>query len=145
MTALEEAVAYIVATYGQDIEAASVGLGALPQAHWASLPAAGRWPACRARLRPSAWRGSGDADFYKAKITTARFYADHVLSQAPGLAYSVVNGAAAAPAGPARRDVLTFAVPDRLSQEKKGPARLLFYVNAARESAVATATPRRAG
>lgn len=40
--------------------------------------------------------GSGDASFYKTKITTARFYADHVLSQAPGLAYTVVNGAAGA-------------------------------------------------
>lgn len=44
--------------------------------------------------------GGGDAGFYQAKITTARFYADHVLSQAPGLAYSVVNGAAAALALP---------------------------------------------
>ncbi|NTV11212.1 MAG: hypothetical protein HGA47_10620, partial [Zoogloea sp.] len=40
--------------------------------------------------------GSGDASFYQAKIVTARFYADHVLAQAPGLAYTVVNGAAGA-------------------------------------------------
>ena len=32
--------------------------------------------------------------FYKAKIATARFYADHVLVQAPGLRNTVVNGAA---------------------------------------------------
>jgi len=31
--------------------------------------------------------------FYRAKIATASFYANHVLSQAPGLAYSVMNGA----------------------------------------------------
>ena len=31
--------------------------------------------------------------FYRTKIVTARFYADHVLSQAPGLSYAVVNGA----------------------------------------------------
>ncbi len=32
--------------------------------------------------------------FWKAKIATARFFADHVLAQAPGLAASVVGGAA---------------------------------------------------
>ena len=36
------------------------------------------------------------AGFYRAKIETALFYAHHVLSQAPGLAHSVVHGAAAA-------------------------------------------------
>jgi len=40
--------------------------------------------------------GEGDASFYKTKIVTARFYADHVLSQASGLSYTVVNGAAGA-------------------------------------------------
>ncbi len=32
--------------------------------------------------------------FYEAKISTARFYADYVLSQAAGLAHSIVHGAA---------------------------------------------------
>jgi 3-(methylthio)propanoyl-CoA dehydrogenase len=36
-----------------------------------------------------------DADFMKAKIATARFYADHILSQAPGLRDSIVDGHAA--------------------------------------------------
>ena len=40
--------------------------------------------------------GAGEEGFYQGKIITARFYADHVLSQAPGLAYAVVNGAAGA-------------------------------------------------
>jgi hypothetical protein len=31
--------------------------------------------------------------FYAAKIVTSRFYADHVLSQAAGLASSVTDGA----------------------------------------------------
>ena len=35
-----------------------------------------------------------DTDFLRAKITTARFYADHILSQAPGLRDSIVEGAA---------------------------------------------------
>ena len=40
--------------------------------------------------------GGADAAFYEAKISTARFYADHVLSQAAGLAHSIVHGAAGA-------------------------------------------------
>ena len=35
-----------------------------------------------------------DVGFMRAKITTARFYADHVLSKAPGLRDSIVDGAA---------------------------------------------------
>ncbi len=34
-----------------------------------------------------------DAGFMAAKITTARFYADHILSKAPGLRDSIVEGA----------------------------------------------------
>jgi butyryl-CoA dehydrogenase len=36
-----------------------------------------------------------DRSFYEAKIATARFYGDHVLSQATGLAATVVKGSAA--------------------------------------------------
>ena len=36
----------------------------------------------------------GDARFYRAKIATARFYADHVLSQAEGLKHAIMHGAA---------------------------------------------------
>jgi len=38
--------------------------------------------------------GKGDKGFYEAKIKTARFYADHVLAQAPALRNTVVHGAA---------------------------------------------------
>ena len=34
-----------------------------------------------------------EADFMKAKITTARFYADHLLTKAPGMRDSIVEGA----------------------------------------------------
>ncbi|MGQ3344291.1 acyl-CoA dehydrogenase C-terminal domain-containing protein, partial [Hydrogenophaga sp.] len=34
-----------------------------------------------------------DAAFMQAKITTARFYADHLLSRAPGVRISVIEGA----------------------------------------------------
>jgi acyl-CoA dehydrogenase len=53
---------------------------------------AGGWQMARAALAAS--KGTGDGSFDKAKIATARFYADHVLVQAPALRSTVVNGAA---------------------------------------------------
>ncbi|HZO03565.1 MAG TPA: acyl-CoA dehydrogenase [Burkholderiales bacterium] len=53
---------------------------------------AGGWQMARAAL--AAAKPGGDEDFKKAKIATARFYADHVLVQAPALRNTVVNGAA---------------------------------------------------
>ncbi len=47
----------------------------------------------------AAWhRASGlrDTAFHTAKVTTAGFYADHVLARAAGLAHTVVHGAHAA-------------------------------------------------
>jgi hypothetical protein len=41
-----------------------------------------------------------DPDFMRAKITTARFYADHILSKVPGIAHSIVGGAAGVTAMP---------------------------------------------
>ena len=37
--------------------------------------------------------GEFGADFMKAKIVTARFYADHILSKAPGIRDAIVEGA----------------------------------------------------
>jgi len=53
---------------------------------------AGGWQMARAAL--AAAKGTGDDSFDKAKIATARFYADHVLVQAPALRNTVVNGSA---------------------------------------------------
>jgi acyl-CoA dehydrogenase len=36
--------------------------------------------------------GKGDPAFYKTKIATARFYAEHVLATAPGLGHTVIHG-----------------------------------------------------
>jgi butyryl-CoA dehydrogenase len=57
---------------------------------------AGGWQMARAALAAEKHLARADADkaFYEAKIATARFYADHVLVQAPGLRNTVVNGAA---------------------------------------------------
>jgi acyl-CoA dehydrogenase len=38
--------------------------------------------------------GDPDAEFYRAKLITARFYADHVLSQAAWLQHEIVSGSA---------------------------------------------------
>ena len=37
--------------------------------------------------------GEGDADFLKAKVLTARFFADHVMAQVPALTAAVTRGA----------------------------------------------------
>jgi acyl-CoA dehydrogenase len=93
--AVEEAVAYILATYGKDIKAASVG--SVPFLKLLGIVAGG-WQMARAALvaKERLAAGEGEAGFYGAKIVTARFYAEHVLAQAPGLSYTVVNGAASA-------------------------------------------------
>jgi len=57
---------------------------------------AGGWQMARGALVSEKRLSSreGDASFHEAKIATARFYADHVLVQAPGMRNTVVNGAA---------------------------------------------------
>jgi 3-(methylthio)propanoyl-CoA dehydrogenase len=55
----------------------------------------GGWIMARAALAAAAMlaKNEGDADFLKAKIITARFFADHILPFADGYAEAVVNGA----------------------------------------------------
>lgn len=57
----------------------------------------GGWQLARAALAASRLlaAGQGDAEFLRAKILTARFYGDHILSSAPGLSCGIVGGAAA--------------------------------------------------
>jgi butyryl-CoA dehydrogenase len=58
---------------------------------------AGGWQMARAALNASAHVDveTGDADFYDAKLATAAFYAQHVLSQARWLARQVIDGSSA--------------------------------------------------
>jgi alkylation response protein AidB-like acyl-CoA dehydrogenase len=52
------------------------------------------WQLARALLAAQDELARGeDAAFMQAKITTARFYADHILSKAPGIRDSIVEGA----------------------------------------------------
>jgi len=90
IAAVTQAAEYIVANYAGDIR--SVSVGAAPFLKLMGIVAGG-WQMARAALVAQAKIAGGDTDpFYPAKISTTRFYADHVLSTAPGLAHAVVNG-----------------------------------------------------
>jgi hypothetical protein len=53
------------------------------------------WQMARALLAAESRLAEGtDAEFMRAKIITASFYGDHLLSKAPGLRHSIVEGAA---------------------------------------------------
>jgi alkylation response protein AidB-like acyl-CoA dehydrogenase len=96
--ALESAVHYVVSGYGKD--ARGVSAGAVPLLELFGVVAGG-WQLLRSalvardRLASPPAQGAASAGFYRAKIDTARFYADHVLSQAPGLAHAIIAGSAA--------------------------------------------------
>ena len=71
----------------------AVFAGSVPYLMLAGNLVAG-WQMARALLAAQARLDAGDdADFMRAKIGTARFYADHILTRAPGLRDSIVDGA----------------------------------------------------
>jgi 3-(methylthio)propanoyl-CoA dehydrogenase len=89
--ALANAVEYIVANYS--VSPKRVMAGAVPFLKLFGIVAGG-WQLARGAMM-SANRlaeGKGDPGFYSGKIATARFFAEHVLATAPGLAHTVVRG-----------------------------------------------------
>ncbi len=59
------------------------------------------WQMARALIAAEKRLAEGiDPEFMRAKIATARFYGDHLLSKAPGLRHSIVEGAAGLQAMP---------------------------------------------
>ena len=91
---LDQVIAWIVATWPADQQ--SVLAGAVPTLKLFGTVAGG-WQAARAALVAQAALDRGDNEdpaFYRAKINTARFYADHVLAQAEGLAHAAMAGSA---------------------------------------------------
>ncbi|WP_309681580.1 acyl-CoA dehydrogenase [Polaromonas sp.] len=71
----------------------AVFAGSVPYLMLAGNVVAG-WQMARALLVAQAQLAQGvDAGFMQAKITTARFYADHLLTKVPGLRDSIVEGA----------------------------------------------------
>ncbi len=91
---LERAVAWVVDTSATDARA--VAAGAVPFLKLFGVVAGG-WQMGRAAHVAQTRLGAGDNSdpaFYRAKLATARFYADHVLPQAHGLAHAAMFGAA---------------------------------------------------
>jgi alkylation response protein AidB-like acyl-CoA dehydrogenase len=71
----------------------AVFAGSVPYLMLAGTVVAG-WQMARALLVAEKRLASGDdAEFMRAKVTTARFYADHILVKAPALRDSIVEGA----------------------------------------------------
>jgi alkylation response protein AidB-like acyl-CoA dehydrogenase len=92
--AVSDSVDYILQNAGKDPNAAFAG--AVPFLKLMGIVAGG-WQMARAALISESKinKKEGDRSFYAAKISTARFFGDHVLSQASGLAATVASGAAA--------------------------------------------------
>lgn len=91
--ALEDVVNFVVGNFKTDIK--GVFAGSVPYLKLAGIVMGG-WQMARAALiaEQKLQAGEGDAGFYKAKIATARFFADHILSAAQGLRSSIVDGSA---------------------------------------------------
>lgn len=90
---LEAVVQFVVANVKDDVK--GVFAGSVPYLKLAGIVLGG-WQMARAAIvaqqRLSA--GEGDARFYAAKIGTARFFADHILSASSGLRSAIVGGSA---------------------------------------------------
>ena len=91
--ALDEVVDFIVANIKGDVK--GVFSGSVPYLKLAGIVLGG-WQMGRAALaaQRKLEEGASDAQFYKAKIGTARFFADHILSQASGMRTAIVDGSA---------------------------------------------------
>ena len=89
--AMDEVVDFVVANFKADIKA--VFSGSVPYLKLSGVVLGG-WQMARAALIAQAklQSGEGDASFNQAKVATARFFADHVMSTAQGLRTSIVDG-----------------------------------------------------
>jgi len=90
---LEAVVDFVVANVKSDIK--GVFAGSVLYLKLAGLVLGG-WQMARAALvaQQKLDANEGDASFYKAKIATARFFADHILSQASSLRIAIIDGSA---------------------------------------------------
>ncbi|HEX4596227.1 MAG TPA: acyl-CoA dehydrogenase, partial [Burkholderiaceae bacterium] len=93
--AYERAVDYLVRTIGSDVRAAFSG--AVPYLRLAGTVHGG-WQLARSALaaETAIAAGSSEASFMRAKVATARFFGEHVLSQAPGVSGAILSGGAGA-------------------------------------------------
>jgi len=90
--ALDDVIAFIVQAAANQPNAAYAG--SVPYLMLAGNVLAG-WQLAKSYLiaQEALNEGSQDSAFMQAKMTTARFYADHILSKAPGMRDSIVQGA----------------------------------------------------
>lgn len=92
--ALEKAVFWIVENFSSEPKATHAG--AVPFLHLLGITAGG-WQMGRTAVIARAKIAAGDTDpFWSAKLATTRFFADHFLTQVPGLSESVLAGGAGA-------------------------------------------------
>ena len=113
MAALDEATDWLLATFPKDMKAASAG--AVPFLKLFGTVAGG-WMMAKAALisKQRLDAGNDDFDFYRAKIGTARFFAEHVLPLAPTYKEQIVHGSQSvlasgrAPVLMAERELRTF-------------------------------------
>jgi hypothetical protein len=93
VAALRAATEWAVANFNSDIR--GVFAGAVPFLKMWGITASG-WQMARAALiaQQRLDEQTGDASFYKAKIATVRFFADHSLSQVVTMKHVVMAGAA---------------------------------------------------
>jgi 3-(methylthio)propanoyl-CoA dehydrogenase len=91
--AYAEVVDYVVSQLRSDIR--GVFAGSVPYLKLAGITHGG-WQMARAALaaKRALDAGTGEKAYCQAKITTARYFADHVVSTVPGLRTSIVGGAA---------------------------------------------------
>jgi 3-(methylthio)propanoyl-CoA dehydrogenase len=93
VAALSEATDWLLETYPYNAKAALAG--AVPYLKlWGTV--AGGWQLARGALiaKRRLDEGSNDFDFYRGKIATARFFAEHILPQAHAHRHAIVNGSA---------------------------------------------------
>jgi alkylation response protein AidB-like acyl-CoA dehydrogenase len=91
VNALDAATDWLLATFPTNPKAAVAG--AVPYLElWGTV--AGGWQMVRAALisKRHLDAGTTDHDFYRAKLATARFYADHILPLASAHAHTVMHG-----------------------------------------------------
>ncbi|MFM8245944.1 MAG: acyl-CoA dehydrogenase [Burkholderiaceae bacterium] len=91
--ALEQVVDYMVANVKHDIKA--VFAGSVPYLKMAGVVLGG-WQMARAAqaAQQKLAAGDGDAEFFKTKIATARFFADHYVATAVASRDAIVEGSA---------------------------------------------------
>src|SRR6185295_15381772 len=97
---VQSAIDWMVTAYGPQTRAAHAGAVAYLKL-WGL--AAGGWQMGRAALVAADHlaSGVGDPQFLRAKIATARYFADSLLPQASGLAHTIIHGGESALALPA--------------------------------------------